>query len=104
MIQISTQQGGGLDQQPAAFNLEYPSDYTLFYVNPSNVGEVGPLQWEESLDPDGNNTTYYYIVSHSPDMSDLIGDPFEFQNNSNVVTGQVTYDYLINNNLNLLKC
>lgn len=100
LIQISTQQGGGLDQPPAAFNLEYPSDYTLFYINPSNVGEAGPLQWEESLDPDGNNTTYYYIVSHSPDMSDLIGDPFEFQNNSNLVTGQVTYDYLIDNNLN----
>ena len=36
LIQLSTQQGGGLDQPPTEFNLGSPSDYSLFYLDPDN--------------------------------------------------------------------
>ncbi|MFL3006428.1 MAG: lamin tail domain-containing protein, partial [Candidatus Neomarinimicrobiota bacterium] len=98
-LQLASDSEGGLNQPPTAFNLESPSDYSLFYVNPNNLDNTGLLQWEESLDPDGNNITYYYIYSHSPNMSESIGNPWEFQENSVFVSGEGVYDYLIDNNL-----
>ncbi len=100
VLQLTSDAEGGLNQPPTAFNLEIPSDYTLVYVNLGNLDEASTFQWEESVDPDGNNITYYHIYSHSPDMSDLIGDPIEYQDNSNLITGQGGYDYLVYNNLN----
>ena len=98
-LQLSSDVEGGLNQPPTAFNLDLPSDYSLLYVNPSNLDDMFTFQWDESVDPDGNDVTYHYIVSHSPNMSNLIDDPVEFQDNSNLVSRQGIYDYLINNNL-----
>ena len=100
LLQISTQQGGGLDQPPTEFNLLYPSDYTLAYINSDNADEESPFEWEESVDPDGNNITYYYINSHSPDMTELIADPYEWEGNLNLYTSELALSYLISNNLN----
>ena len=60
---------------------------------------ISPFDWEESVDPDGNNITYYYQVSHSPDMSDPIGEPLG-EGNLNLASHQSTYDYLTSINLN----
>ena len=100
LLQISTQQGGGLDQPPTEFNLLYPSDYTLAYINSDNADEESPFEWEESVDPDGNNITYYYINSHSPDMTELIAEPYEWEGNLNLYTSELALSYLISNNLN----
>ena len=98
-LQLTSDAEGGLNQPPTAFNLESPSDYSLFYVNSNNLDNTGLVQWEESLDPDGNNITYYYIYSHSPNMSESIGNPWEIQENSFLASGEGVYDYLIDNSL-----
>ena len=99
-LQIATDVEGGLDQPPTAFNLEYPLDYTLAYLNSDNAADTYPFQWEESLDPDGNEVTYYYIASHFPNMSEIIAEPFEYQSNINVANGELALSYMESNNLN----
>mgnify|MGYP007000040113 len=64
-----------------------------------NAGDEYPFQWEESVDPDGNNITYYFINSHSPDMSELIAEPYEWQSNLNLATAELALSYLTSNNL-----
>ena len=44
-----------------------------------HLDDMFTFQWEESLDPDGNDVTYYYITSHLPNMSEIIAEPFEYQ-------------------------
>ena len=75
-------------------------DYTLAYLNSDNAADTYPFQWEESLDPDGNEVTYYYIASHFPNMSEIIAEPFEYQSNINVANGELALSYMESNNLN----
>ena len=58
------------------------------------------MEWTASEDPDGNDITYYYHVSLSPDMSDPIGGLWESETNSILASAQATYDYLISAGLN----
>ena len=82
------------------FNLNYPSDYTLFYLDTDNSNEDILINWQESVDPDGNDISYYYQVSENPDMSDPIGGLWESETNSILASLQSTYDYLTSINLN----
>ena len=61
-LQLSSDVEGGLNQPPTAFNLDL-LQITLFYMRiPSNLDDMFTFQWDESVDPDGNDVTYHFIV------------------------------------------
>tara|TARA_B100000519_G_scaffold193866_1_gene196995 strand:- start:63 stop:2564 length:2502 start_codon:yes stop_codon:yes gene_type:complete len=99
-LQLTSDAEGGLNQPPTTFNLESPTDYSLFYLNPNSLDGTSLMEWSESEDPDGNEITYYYLVSLSPNMSDPIGGLWESETNSILASAQATYDYLISTELN----
>ena len=72
--------GDGLNQPPGEFDLQDPSDYTLFYLDPNVLDDTLRINWSEAIDPDSALVSYMFLLSASQTMIDA--DTFEVQTNS----------------------
>ena len=71
--------GNGLNQPPGEFDIQNPSDYTLYYLDPNVASDTLYINWAEAIDPDSAEVHYTFLVSTSPTMMDA--DTFEVQTN-----------------------
>ena len=96
-LEISFQDGSGLNQPPTDFELESFEDYTLLYVDP-NQFQLDTLYWSASEDPDGEAITYTYIISYSENMNSPIIEVVT-QNNYLAVDTETIYNILVSDGL-----
>ncbi len=80
MISLELGDGNGLNQPPGEFDIQNPSDYTLYYLDPNVASDTLYINWAEAIDPDSAEVHYTFLVSTSPTMVDA--DTFEVQTNS----------------------
>ena len=80
MISLELGDGNGLNQPPGEFDIQNPSDYTLYYLDPNVASDTLYINWAEAIDPDSAEVHYKFLVSTSPTMMDA--DTFEVQTNS----------------------
>ena len=96
-LQISTDSEGGLNQPPTEFNLTSPDDYTLAYVDPSNLEGSVMIGWDASEDPDEQPVSYKFILSLNETLSDPI-EEMDVGANSVEILFQDLYDFFISQN------
>ena len=98
LIQISTQQGGGLNQPPTSFELNSPVDYTLVYVDVNNLNDFILMDWGLSEDPDGETVTYTQTIGFSEALLDPL-DEINLDVNNIEVSSQDVYNVLLSQGL-----
>ncbi len=98
LIQLASDQEGGLNQPPGVFELTSPEDYTLVYVDPNDLDGSISVEWSISEDPDSVNVTYVHTLSFSEAMTDPIGE-ISVETNNMLISSQNLYDILLDQNL-----
>jgi hypothetical protein len=98
LIQIASDEAGGLNQPPSEFDLLGPDDYTLAYINPNDPTGTISATWNISEDPDGGAVSYTFITSLSASMSDPTETVGLTMNNTEIILEDV-YEILLEENL-----
>ena len=98
LIQIASDEAGGLNQPPSEFDLLGPDDYTLAYINPNNPTGTISATWNISEDPDEGAVSYNFITSLSASMSDPTETVGLTMNNTEIILEDV-YETLLEENL-----